>query len=323
MSLCAYPIYVSKAGGLVPCGQCLPCRINRRKKKTARLVLESRQHEHVLFVTLTYDNDHLPTEYFDHETGEVLYSNPSGVLDPRSIELFLKRLRRRMPPKSLRFFACGEYGEKNTRPHYHLLLFGLPYKSKHLLFDCWADPFTGVPFCDPDRLDVQVPSSEWDVGQYVSSYVMKKLTKADDPRLEGRTPEFFRQSKGIGIKSVDVLADALSSFSAKCYIESQGDIPRVLHFNGRKLPIDRYMREKILEALQIAPKLKELGSERFQKDMSDLLARAALNPQIPKSWLGDPKREAWALEKQSRLENAQAVLNVERRYDLFNNGRKL
>ena len=48
MVLCAYPINLEKVGGIVPCGQCNPCRQNRRRQKTGRLVLEASQHEHSL-----------------------------------------------------------------------------------------------------------------------------------------------------------------------------------------------------------------------------------------------------------------------------------
>jgi len=36
----------------------------------------------------------------------------------------MKRLRRRLEPARIRFYAVSEYGEKNNRPHYHAIIFG-------------------------------------------------------------------------------------------------------------------------------------------------------------------------------------------------------
>ena len=50
----------------VPCGQCLACRINRRREWLARLHLEALDHDVVLFATLTYSDEFLPRS---EETG--------------------------------------------------------------------------------------------------------------------------------------------------------------------------------------------------------------------------------------------------------------
>lgn len=64
------------------------------------------------FVTLTYDDAHVPTDYglqMDHW------------------QKFAKKLRKKLGP--FRFLACGEYGEQTKRPHYHALLFGLDFAA--------------------------------------------------------------------------------------------------------------------------------------------------------------------------------------------------
>ena len=92
------------------CGQCIPCRINRKRLWTHRLMLESFSHSDATFVTLTYD----PEKY----SGE--------SLRPEDVTKFLKRLRRKLEPKKLRYYLVGEYGDKTGRPHYHIALFGFP-----------------------------------------------------------------------------------------------------------------------------------------------------------------------------------------------------
>ena len=70
---------------------------------------EAQLHEHSCFVTLTYDEAHLP----------------AGLsLDHRHFQLFMKRFREHALPAKIRFYMCGEYGDINGRPHYHALVFG-------------------------------------------------------------------------------------------------------------------------------------------------------------------------------------------------------
>ena len=210
--LCKYPIYLEQANGLVRCNRCLHCRINARMKKTGRLVLESKFYDprKILFVTLTYSQPHLPTFWSCSYTGQVFTHN-DGTLYPLHLEKFWKRLRKRFPPKSIRYFACGEYGDKNMRPHYHAVIWGIDYNSRHHIYDCWSDPNTFDPYCDPARLDVQIPKSEWDVAQYCCSYILKKMTKDTDERLEYRYPEFFRSSQGIGLSAIDDIVQSYHS----------------------------------------------------------------------------------------------------------------
>jgi len=289
--------------------------MNRRKAKTTRIILEAKDHEHILFVTLTYDDKYLPKQYTNPDTGEY-FSSEGGVLDPRAMQLFIKRLRKRMPPRSLRYFLCGEYGDRTARPHYHILIFGLSYEQRHYIYDCWTDPDTKELMADPKYIDIQIPRSEWDTGQYISSYIMKRMVQSDDPRLEGRTPEFFRSSKGIGLNYVDQLVDCFDSVSVRSHMLATGDIPRKLVVNGKSLMLDRYMRDKILQRMGLYEEYKTLGHLRFKKEMSDMSARAVRDQKIDPSQVTN-----YILEKQYTAENAQAVKNIEARADIYSNSK--
>lgn len=87
----------------VSCGQCYQCKNRRRWQWIGRMVLERQCHVHARFLTLTYSED-------------------PGVLDPGHLSDFLKRYRYHYG--SCRYFAVGEYGEKNGRGHYHAVIFG-------------------------------------------------------------------------------------------------------------------------------------------------------------------------------------------------------
>ena len=92
----------------VPCGQCLSCRIDYSRDWAARCVHESQLHAVNSYITLTYDDFHLPDNY---------------GLEKDALQKFMKRYRK-MFGKGIRFFGCGEYGEETSRPHYHLIIFG-------------------------------------------------------------------------------------------------------------------------------------------------------------------------------------------------------
>lgn len=319
MGLCKYPVNSDVVGGIRPCGQCHHCRQTRRRQKTTRLMLEGAMHEHILFVTLTYMDEFLPTETFDPNTGQV-FSHPDGVLEKRALQLFLKRLRKKFPPKTIRYFACGEYGDKNLRPHYHALLFGVDIKHSDKIIDAWCDPATGLLMCDPDRITIEEPRSHWDVAQYCNAYLTKQMTSPKDERLQGRSPEFALFSKGIGFNAVTGIVTGLNNLSGAAYIERHGDIPRNLVLNGKSMPIDRNLREKILDALQISENAQIISKEKYDEEMRAMLLRARSNPEIPKQWLSDPHdtvRIGWALEKQYVAEKSQQLLNAEHRTQLF------
>lgn len=102
---------------VVPCGQCQGCRLDRARDWSVRIAHEASLYEDNCFVTLTYDDAHLP---------------PGGNLSKRDFQLFMKRLRKSIHPARVRYFAAGEYGDENLRPHYHVILFGYRPKDAYL-----------------------------------------------------------------------------------------------------------------------------------------------------------------------------------------------
>lgn len=91
----------------LPCGQCMGCRLEHSRQWAIRAVHEAQMYDYNSFLTLTYNNAHLPT---------------GGSLVRRDPMLFLKRLRKKYG-RGIRFYGCGEYGEQSNRPHYHFVLF--------------------------------------------------------------------------------------------------------------------------------------------------------------------------------------------------------
>lgn len=215
------------------CGQCLPCRINRRRIWANRITLEAIQHGDNTFCTLTYTDKHLPED---------------GSLDPLALTLFLKRLRKwydEQYGKKLRYYGVGEYGDQSQRPHYHLALFGFPNcergrTSPRRNGSCCT-------YCDAvlklwGQGLVELAPLEPGSANYVAGYVTKKLTRPDDPRLEGKHPEFARMSNrpGIGAGFMDEIASTLMELEVE-----YDDVPDAIGQGRKKYPLGRYLKKRL------------------------------------------------------------------------------
>lgn len=116
-------------GFTVPCGSCIPCQINRARFWAVRCHFESLDHANNLFITLTYDDDHLPSD---------------RKLCTRDVQLFFKRYRKALGKSKIRYFGCGEYGPANARPHYHFLIFGGDFTHENIIKNSWQNGFVQV-----------------------------------------------------------------------------------------------------------------------------------------------------------------------------------
>lgn len=226
------------------CGQCLPCRINRRRLWTWRMFYESQLHSANCFVTLTYDEAHLP---------------PLRSVVPTDLKLWLKRLRTAVEPRRFRFFAVGEYGDESARPHYHAILFGLGIADSEVIDRVWQGRGLTATF----------EFNEY-TAQYTAGYTVKKLTKKDDPRLGGRHPEFARMSlrPGIGAGAMRLLSQELHSSFGLDDIARTGDVPTHLKMGKKTLPIGRYLRQKLREEMGMPDGWNDAAKEKFSSEES-------------------------------------------------------
>ncbi len=227
------------------CGQCLPCRISKRREWTHRMMLESMLHEESTFVTLTYNDENLPH---------------GGQLDPVHVQNWLKYLRKALYPQKVRFYLVGEYGDETMRPHYHVALFGVGKESEEAIKETWSHGF------------VQVGTLTCHSAQYIAGYVTKKMNKPGDCRLGIRYPEFARMSlrPGIGAHAMEDVARSLKTPGGKILLEENGDVPGVLSHGKKKLPLGRYLKRRLRHVLEF----KELGTpEKALKVWTDELRR--------------------------------------------------
>lgn len=178
----------------VPCGQCIGCRLDRSLNFAVRMMHEVSLHEDNCFITLTYDEEHYPTD---------------GSLVKHHFQDFMKRLRRHFEPRRIRFYHCGEYGGKFKRPHYHAVLFGVDFADRQLFsiengVKCYTSALLaerwGKGFCT-------VGDVTFESAAYVARYCMKKVT-GDDAVIHYVSedgvmlqPEYATMSRRPGIGS--------------------------------------------------------------------------------------------------------------------------
>lgn len=215
----------------VPCRQCIGCRTKRRDEVATRIVCESKMHENVWFPTLTYADEHLPS---------------NGSLDHRDVQLFLKRTRKELGP--LRYVCTGEYGDSFGRPHYHLVTFGLDIPD---LQKCNSTYAKDVIFKSDvlERLwgkgGVRIAPVNFAVARYVATYCVKRVTggKAEShyAAVDSSTgecvqlrPEYGVWSKGLGV-----------SFFRKYWPEIVASGHDGIYLDGAKRPVPRAFRERL------------------------------------------------------------------------------
>lgn len=241
-------------------------------------MFESLQHSDQCFVTLTYSADVGPL---------------SAHLRPADAVSWLKRLRKAVSPVRLRYFLVGEYGEKSLRPHFHVLLFGLPLSasSEKLIQETWGRGFVHLGEVNQHTI------------AYTVGYVLKK--QLVNQRKAGLVPEFARMSlkPGIGAGFASQAASSLNQPHIAPVALSDG-IPTQVRYQGKKLPLGRYLRQKIADASG-----RELVSEE---------AKLAY---LERLWdLCESKKTTSFVEA---VEDSQGCLNREKRFDLFNSRRSL
>lgn len=149
-----------------PCGRCLGCRLDKSDQWATRCTHEAQMHEFNSFITLTYAKEHLPADY---------------SVNLRTWQLFMKRLRKDLDSTKVRFFACGEYGDLNLRPHYHALIFGYAFPDREF----YSTTTGGYPQFTSAQLSRAWPFGRATLGnvtyssaKYCAGYVMKKVTGA-------------------------------------------------------------------------------------------------------------------------------------------------
>lgn len=257
---------------VVPCGKCISCRIGKSREWSVRGLHELSSHDCSCFLTLTYDEENVPLS-----------------VNPYVLQKFIKRLRKHVGRTGLKYFACGEYGDKSGRPHYHLIIFGWRpgafskhgrYFSSSEVSDLWPFGFNTVG------------SVTYDSIRYVTDYVFKRKSgpEAVEELLSGRLQPFVLCSKGIGRQWAEANASGL---------QATGE----LTVGGVKQAIPRYYLKHLgLDSTDL-PNYDEKVAKRLEDE--DLLINRDTSDIV--------ERDLWTLERMKHEVRLQRDLNEKAR----------
>jgi len=218
--------------------------MQRSAEWAMRCVHEASLHQENCFITLTYNAENIP---------------PDGGLRKKHFQNFMKRLRKHLGKKKIKFYMCGEYGDKNNRPHYHALIFGHDFIDRIL----YGQTQSGHDLYMSPTLEklwthgfVQVGEVTFDSAAYVARYIMKKINGRAKDQIDEETglkpyerindftgeihavlPEYNTMSRG-GRNGNGIASDWIARFSNDCYPKD------FVTINGVKRKLPRYYDER-------------------------------------------------------------------------------
>lgn len=208
----------------IACQQCIGCLLENSRQWATRCMHEAKMHKYNCFLTLTYDEKHLP---------------PFNFLRHSDFQLFAKRLRNALsrkgdgaiacdtlndlatrrygasphaPAKTARYYMAGEYGETNGRPHYHACMFGINFNDKEYHTTTPA----GYRVYKSKTLDslwqlgfASIGELTWESAAYAARYQLKKAGQKQGKETEilnletgeilKRPREYNKMSRNPGI----------------------------------------------------------------------------------------------------------------------------
>lgn len=197
--LTQYPTHPDSIEQKLTCKKCPECVKDYYTSWATRGHRELSRWNSSVFITLTYDDDHLPKD---------------KSLDKTHVQLFIKRVKKYFKSTKsnpIRQTYCGEYGSKTLRPHYHAVLYNcdFPDKNPHyvtsnghqvyqskILSQLWGQGFAEFGYATAGSI------------AYITKYILKKKTRAErrDPLLHEINGciyevkhEFIEHSRNPGI----------------------------------------------------------------------------------------------------------------------------
>lgn len=281
----------------IPCKKCWACQLNYSAEWATRIVNEQGNDRNCYFITLTYDDEHLPIAE-KIETKEGVYENDgtwNGCLYRKDIDRFINTLRKHFERKpyfykGVKYFYAAEYGETTGRPHFHIILLHCPLDITQF-YDChvdtnfkahWKSKQVENWWSDTVKDDegneirikkgmIDIAELEWSCAAYVARYCTKKLSMDTDKSIyykQGKMPEWVSMSKGIGFDYLKERADEIYTNDEIIMKTVKGNV------GSAKPPkaYDRKMEEwdpEFMEKLKLSRQHAAERADKLKQTLSD------------------------------------------------------
>jgi hypothetical protein len=212
----------------IPCGKCLSCKLDYAKEWALRIYHEASLHWDNCFITLTYNDENLPEDKSVHRSEVVNFIKrlrkyllkeygKHEIFDESGAPYKPKRYK---PNRAIKTFYCGEYGDKNTRPHYHVIVLGYDFpdkeylrtsKSGHILWESKILDSLWKNKKGQTKGFANIGDVTFESAGYVARYCLKKQKNkvytfvdgydeetGEITKMHKLNPEFIGMSQGIG-----------------------------------------------------------------------------------------------------------------------------
>lgn len=215
MAECLHPVTIRNKGKgpdliQVPCGKCPNCLATKLNHWVFRLKQHYKDFKYASFITLTYDEFHVPYylpvwsrdkygipyqkgHYIASVANDGIFPSDDNIkcLKKKDLQDFFRRLRKYHKGAKFSYYAIGEYGLDYDRPHYHMILFSNDIDVASVSFLrtlkwLWSNGFVDC-----------VPVTEFRI-QYVCKHHLKPKNSKEFP-----IPQFTLRSNGIGLAFLD------------------------------------------------------------------------------------------------------------------------
>lgn len=160
----------------------------------------------------------------------------------------------------IKYYACGEYGTKKRRPHYHIIVFNI--NNIDNIYKAWKFGTIHVDEVNNNTID----------------YTLKYMLKESSIYKKGfdGLKEFSIMSHGIGEGYIQT-----SNNEIQRYYQKRLDINYLITDKVFKIPMPKYYRDKILDKtlkdkqiVIIKKAIDDLEKERIEKQL-----KVGLNPE--------------------------------------------
>ena len=264
----------------VPCGKCIGCVMQKSKEWATRCVLESKLYKENYFITLTYNDENIPKKKVNDMYRGEIYTRMT--LKKEDLQLFIKRLRTTWQRKynitgEIRYFACGEYGSRTFRPHYHICFFNLKIPDKEPLNRNFENSMIWTSK-EIEKIwgkgNIVIGKLTYESAAYTARYTLKKQYGLSKPIFEQKKiePEFIIMSRrpGIGKPYYELKKDTIYKTDEIFIVNRKGDI-----FKNKPPKYFDYLYKT--EEPEVMEELKALRKEQAEESEKKRASESSLD----------------------------------------------